>query len=146
MSHAKSINPAILHTVSRIFDNVLPLIDAPASLSSFPPYDIVKVGENETSIIFALAGYAPENIEVTVEDRVLSVVGNSKRDEGVEYLHRGIANRAFDKRFKLGEYVEVKDASHRLGLLEIKLQRIVPVERQLRKVEINVASAAEPTA
>ncbi|WP_171049067.1 Hsp20 family protein [Rhizobium sp. MHM7A] len=146
MSHAKSINPAILQAVTRIFDNVLPLTETPSSLSSFPPYDIVKTGENETSIIFALAGYAPENIEVTVEDRVLSVVGNPKKDEEVEYLHRGIANRAFGKRFKLGEYVEVKDASHRLGLLEIKLERIVPVERQLRKVEINAALASEPTA
>lgn len=141
MSHAKSINPAILHHVSRIFDNVLPLIEAPSTLSSFPPYDIIKTGENETSIIFALAGYAPESIEVTVEDRVLSVVGNPKKDEEVEYLHRGIANRAFDKRFKLGEYVEVKDASHKLGLLEIKLERIVPVERQLRKVVINAPEA-----
>ncbi len=137
MSNAKSINPAILHHVSRIFDSVLPLIEAPSSLSSFPPYDIIKTGENETSIVFALAGYAPENIEVTVEDRVLLVIGNPKKDEEVEYLHRGIANRAFEKRFKLGEYVEVKDASHKLGLLEIKLERIVPVERQLRKVVIN---------
>jgi molecular chaperone IbpA len=141
MSHAKSINPAILHHVGRIFDSVLPLIEAPSSLSTFPPYDIIKTGENETSIVFALAGYAPESIEVTVEDRVLSVVGNPKKDEEVEYLHRGIANRAFDKRFKLGEYVEVKDASHRLGLLEIKLERIVPVERQLRKVVINAPPA-----
>ena len=137
MSNAKSINPAILHHVSRIFDSVLPLIEAPSSLSSFTPYDIIKTGENETSIVFALAGYAPENIEVTVEDRVLLVIGNPKKDEEVEYLHRGIANRAFEKRFKLGEYVEVKDASHKLGLLEIKLERIVPVERQLRKVVIN---------
>jgi molecular chaperone IbpA len=144
MSHAKSINPAILHTVSRIFDNVLPLIEAPSSLSAFPPYDIVKTGENQTSIIFALAGYGPENIEITVEDRVLSVVGNPTKDSDVEYLHRGIANRAFEKRFKLGEYVEVKGASHRLGLLEIKLERIVPVERQLRKVEISTVPATEP--
>lgn len=141
MSNAKSINPAILHHVSRIFDSVLPLIETPSSLSSFPPYDIIKTGENETSIVFALAGYSPENIEVTVEDRVLLVVGNPKKDEEVEYLHRGIANRAFEKRFKLGEYVEVKDASHKLGLLEIKLERIVPVERQLRKVVINAPVA-----
>jgi molecular chaperone IbpA len=144
MSHAKSLNPAFLETVSRIFDNVL--TETPTSLSSFPPYDIIKTGENETSIVFALAGYAPENIEVTVEDRVLSVAGKPTKDEGVEYLHRGIANRAFDKRFRLGEYVEVRDAIHRLGLLEVKLERIVPVERQRRKVEINAASVVEPSA
>ena len=141
MSHAKSLNPALLQTVSRFIDNVL--TETPASLSSFPPYDIIKTGENETSIVFALAGYAPENIDVTVEDRVLSVVGKPTKDEDVEYIHRGIANRGFDKRFRLGEYVEVKDARHRLGLLEIKLERIVPVERQLRKVEIKTASSTE---
>jgi len=146
MSHPKSINPAILQAVGRIFDNVLPLTETPSSLSFFPHYDIVKTGENETSIIFALAGYAPEAIEITVEDRVLSVAGQPTKDEGVEYLHRGIANRAFDKRFKLGEYVEVKDATHRLGLLEIKLERIIPAERQRRKVEINALTPLEPTA
>lgn len=139
MSHPKSINPVVLQTVGRFLDNVIPLIES-SSLTSFPPYDIVKTGENKTSIIFALAGYNPENIEVTVEDSVLAVVGKSSKDETVEYLHRGIANRDFDKRFKLGEYLEVKGASHRLGLLEIKLERIVPAERQLRKIDISTVA------
>jgi molecular chaperone IbpA len=144
MSHAKVINPAVLQTLTRIFDSVLPLTET-SPLSPFPPYDIVKTGENETSIIFALAGYSPESIEVTVEDRVLAVVGKPSKENVGEYLHRGIANRAFDKRFTLGEYLEVKGASHKLGLLEIKLERVVPVERQLRKVEINSVTV-EPSA
>ncbi|MEN5089225.1 Hsp20 family protein [Pseudomonas protegens] len=108
--------------------------------SSYPPYNVEKHADDEYRIVIAAAGFQEEDLELQVEKGVLTVSGG-KRDanEGVTYLHQGIAQRAFKLSFRLADHIEVKAAALSNGLLNIDLLRVVPEEAKAKRIPINGA-------
>jgi len=106
--------------------------------SSYPPYNVEKHADDQYRIVIAAAGFREEDLELQVEKGVLTVSGG-KRDvnEGVTYLHQGIAQRAFKLSFRLADHIEVKAAGLSNGLLNIDLLRIVPEEAKAKRIPIN---------
>ena len=105
--------------------------------TSYPPYNIVKLDQDKYRITMAVAGFGEDDLDITVQDNVLIVKGQMKnREEGVEYLHRGIAQRAFEHRFQLADHVRVVGANLENGLLNIDLERVVPEQSRPRKIAI----------
>lgn len=103
----------------------------------YPPFDIVKDGEDSYRITLAVAGFRPQEIEVVAQQNQLTVTGRHAEDDGKgEYLHRGIATRAFERRFQLADFIEVGEASFENGLLSIALKRVVPEAMKPRRIEI----------
>ncbi|MDR6849306.1 Hsp20 family protein [Sphingomonas sp. BE137] len=115
--------------------------DAPAD--GYPPFDIVKEGEDSYHITLAVAGFAPNEIEIVAQQNQLTVSGK-RADDGDkgEYLHRGIATRAFERRFQLADFIEVGNARFENGLLSIELKRVVPEAMKPRKIEIGGGNPA----
>ncbi len=109
----------------------------------YPPFDIVKDGEDSYRITLAVAGFAPSDIEIVAQQNQLTVTGNRADEDGQgDYLHRGIATRAFERRFQLADFIEAGDARFENGLLSIALKRVVPEAMKPRKIEIGGATAA----
>lgn len=104
---------------------------------SYPPYNIARTSPASYRITMAVAGFAEPDLDISVHENVLSVRGKTKEQaKDVEYLHRGIAQRAFEHKFQLADYVRVTGASLVNGLLDIDLERVVPEEKKPRKIEI----------
>lgn len=120
------------------FDRLSRLVDATQDQSAgYPPYNIEKTGENAYQLSMAVAGFAPEELTVTVEDRTLAVRGKSEIDDSERsYLHRGIATRAFERRFDLADDIHVGDARIEHGMLHVALDRVVPEEKKPRTIAI----------
>jgi molecular chaperone IbpA len=115
--------------------------DAPAD--GYPPFDIVKEGEDSYHITLAVAGFAPNEIEIVAQQNQLTVSGKRADDaDKGEYLHRGIATRAFERRFQLADFIEVGNARFENGLLSIELMRVVPEAMKPRKIEIGGGNPA----
>ncbi len=111
--------------------------------SNYPPYDIEKTGEDAYRVTLAVAGFAPQELELTAQPNLLIVAGRkAKADEGRNYLHRGIAGRNFERRFELADYVVVKAADYAHGVLSIDLAREVPEALKPRRIEISQAHGA----
>ncbi|RME17409.1 MAG: heat-shock protein [Alphaproteobacteria bacterium] len=113
--------------------------------SSYPPYNIEKTDENHYRISVAVAGFKPEELSVEVKDHQLVIAGRKaeeERDENVTYLHRGIAQRAFEKRFQLAEHVQVTGARHENGMLHVELVREIPEALKPRRIEITSGAPA----
>lgn len=110
----------------------------------YPPYNIEKIGEDEYRITLAVAGFAADELELTLEDRTLTVSGRTVEDEGDErqFLHRGIAKRAFERSFRLADTVKVAAASFENGLLTIDLRREIPEHMKPRRIEIATGTGA----
>jgi|TARA_A100001037_G_scaffold302468_1_gene334180 molecular chaperone IbpA len=114
------------------------LADEPAN--SFPPYNIESMGEDAYRITMAIAGFSEKDIEIIAQDAQLVVSGRidrSAENEERQYLHRGIAERAFERRFNLAEHVAVTEATMENGLLHIELIREIPEEKKPRKIAIS---------
>jgi molecular chaperone IbpA len=106
--------------------------------NNYPPYDIVKTGDESYEIRLAVAGFRPSEIDVEFHEGSLTVRSNrSPTDPEVEYLHHGISNRDFVRSWTLGEYVEVHAATFQDGILTIGLERIVPDSQKPRKIAIS---------
>jgi molecular chaperone IbpA len=123
------------------FDRVQQLLDSALERSEsapgYPPYNIESVGENAYRITMAVAGFGEDDLDVTVQENSLVVSGRAgAKDEQVQFLHRGIANRAFERRFELADHVKVVGANLVNGMLTISLERQIPEEQKPRKVEI----------
>lgn len=121
------------------FDRLFDLVDQSLRLEpedQYPPCNIVRTGENSYRISLAVAGFKPEQVNVTVDQNVLVVSGRAEQKQEGEYLYRGIAGRAFERRFNLADYVEVKSASLDDGLLQIELERELPEAMKPRRIEI----------
>jgi molecular chaperone IbpA len=118
------------------FDHLLNLLDTSAD-QGYPPYNIERSDENNYRVTVAVAGFAEKDLSVDVKDRVLTVSG--KREDGAKanFLHQGIAGRAFERSFQLAEHVEVEAARLENGLLHVDLERIVPEEKRPRRITIN---------
>ena len=106
--------------------------------SSFPPYNIRKEGDEKYTIEMAVAGFSQEDLEVELKEGVLTIRSKSEKEEK-DYLHRGIARRAFSRSFTLSDDIEVKGADLVNGMLTIDLERIVPEEKKSRLIEIGQA-------
>ena len=125
------------------FDRLGRLLEASQAAEgvAYPPYNIEKSDENAYRITMAVAGFAEGEIDITVQDNALTVTGKAQPEpEGVQYLHRGIAGRAFERRFQLADHVEVEAARLEHGLLHIELVRRIPESLKPRKIEIGAAS------
>ena len=107
----------------------------------YPPYNIEKQGDDNYRIALAVAGFGPDDIEITAKENTLVVQGKTKTDDdGHTYLHRGIAGRAFERSFQLAEHIRVVGADLENGLLHIDLEREVPEALKPRRIEINNGS------
>lgn len=123
------------------FDRLLQLLDDVAGFgdeaTSYPPYNIERLADNEYRITMAVAGFSSDEIQIEVKDTALSVRGQKKPEEKErEYLHRGIAQRSFERRFQLADHVEVTGASLNDGLLHIDLVRNLPERMKPRVIPI----------
>jgi len=124
------------------FDRLFGMLDQlgqPESGTSYPPYNIERTGEDSYRISMAVAGFAENDIDVQAHRNVLTVKGERKdaeKGEGSEVLYRGIAARAFERRFQLADHVDVVGASLKNGLLHIDLKRTIPEEMKPRKIAI----------
>ena len=105
--------------------------------STYPPYNIERLGENEYRISMAVAGFGKEDLTIEVKENALTITGD-KKAEGEEkaYLHRGIAARGFERRFQLADYVEVSGADVKDGMLNVDLKRELPEKMKPRTVTI----------
>ena len=125
----------------RLFNRLDGLVGQEAK--SYPPYNIEKVGDNAFRISIAVAGFAESDIAIESKENGLSIKG-AKAPEGEdskrEFLHRGIAERAFELRFQLAEYVEVTGASLENGLLHVELKRELPESKKPRTIAISGAT------
>jgi len=117
--------------------------------SGFPPYNIEKVGDGAYRIAMAVAGFAQSELDLTVQENTLIVIGKADPDadagEGRQFLHRGIAKRAFERRFQLADTIKVTGAGFENGLLTVELVREIPEHKKPRKVEIGTPLAAANT-
>jgi molecular chaperone IbpA len=122
------------------FDRLMRMADAatrPEVGNGYPPYNIEVTGENAYRLTVAVAGFAAEDVDITVKESVLQVSGRSKKeDDGSKFLHRGLARRAFERRFDLADHIKVMGASLENGLLHVDLVREVPETLKPRKIEI----------
>jgi molecular chaperone IbpA len=118
-----------------MFDNIF---TNQVSQESYPPFNIEKIDEENYRISIASAGFSQENFLIEVENQQLTVgVRASKREEQSSYLHKGIARRSFEKRFKLADHVHVTSASYEHGMLHIDLVKEVPEALKPRRIEIS---------
>src|SRR4051812_2701523 len=127
------------------FDRLFDLINDTQRLEgqdNYPPYDIVRTDENTYRISLALAGFSPDEINITAQQNRLTVTGSKAEHKGGhEYMHQGIAARSFERQFNLEDHVEVEGASFENGLLQIELARKIPEAMKPRKIEIGSGAA-----
>ena len=121
------------------FDRMLDALETASrieTVDNWPPYDIAKTSEDDYRISMAVAGFAQDELDITQEHNMLMVSGQKAGEDKGEYLHRGIAGRAFQRRFELADHVKVIGASLVNGLLTIDLKREIPEEMKPRRIEI----------
>jgi molecular chaperone IbpA len=125
----------------RVFNRLDGLVGQEAK--TYPPYNIEKIGEDAYRISIAVAGFADSDLVIESKENSLVVKGAKPaptEEKNREFLHRGIAERAFDQRFHLAEYVEVSGASLEKGLLHVELKRQLPESKKARTIAINGAA------
>ena len=126
------------------FDRLADLLDSASTeaASGYPPYNIERTGENAYRIEIAVAGFKSEDLTLEVKENLLTVQGRKvANDEAKRYLHRGLAERNFERRFQLADYVVVSDANLADGLLSISLKRELPEALKPRRIEIGAGPA-----
>jgi molecular chaperone IbpA len=125
------------------FDRLFNAVQRGAETTNYPPYNIEKLDEDNYRVTMAVAGFGEDELDITVAENSLVVKATPKADDAdVRYLHRGIARRAFERRFELAANIVVAGASLKHGLLTIELRREVPEHLKPRKIEIGVGNGA----
>ena len=127
------------------FDRLAALLDAAGAetANGYPPYNIERTDENAYRIEIAVAGFKPEELTVEIKENLLTVQGRKvANDEPRRYLHRGLAERNFERRFQLADYVVVTDAKLVDGLLAVALKRELPEQLKPRRIEITAGQSA----
>lgn len=137
----RNFDPTPLFRASVGFDRIADMMDrmlaAENGQPSYPPYNIEKTDENAYRISIAVAGFAADELNVEVKDSALVIAGRKAEDEaGRTWLHRGIATRAFERRFQLADHVRVSGATHADGMLHVDLVREIPEALKPRRIEI----------
>ncbi|WP_313137189.1 Hsp20 family protein [Paracoccus jeotgali] len=135
---------APLYRASVGFDRMADLMDrvlsADSATQSYPPYNIEKTGDDSYRITIAVAGFGSDDLSVEMRDGAVIVTARKPAEEGERsFLHRGIATRAFERRFALAEHIRVSGASHQDGLLHIDLLRELPEALKPRRIQIEAA-------
>lgn len=131
------------------FDRMLRLLDSAATgeTPSYPPYNIAKTGDDRYEVAVAVAGFGEDELEVKLHEGQLTIKSMPEKveqeKEGVTYLHRGIARRAFELRFSLADYIEVSGAYMENGMLHVELVRNVPEAMKPRTIEIGKAGSGK---
>ncbi len=125
-----------------MFDRFLGEVKRSESTTGYPPYNIRKDEENIYTIEMAVAGFSKEDLEAELKEGILTVRSKPDQEEG-EYLHRGIAKRAFSRSFTLSDDVVIKGADLVNGMLTINLERIVPEEKKARMIEIGQSTKSK---
>ena len=137
----RALDIPTIHKFGIGFESVLDELmrmNAGQTTTNYPPYNIIKRSENDFDIELALAGFAEGEIDIKIENRVLTITGTKHLsfDADIEYLHHGISNRNFVREFTLAEHVEVKDASNANGILTLHLERKLPEEMKPKSIAI----------
>lgn len=126
------------------FDRLARLVDtvSAAPEPSYPPYNIERTGEDSYSLTMAVAGFGPDDIELTVKDNTLFIAGRAGSNDArkSEVLYRGIAGRAFERRFVLADHIVVEGADLQNGLLHVNLKRVVPEALKPRRIAVNAGA------
>jgi molecular chaperone IbpA len=132
------------------FENLNRLVDyatrGDTGGDTYPPYNIEKLGEDQYRVQIAAAGFATDEIDIVVQENTLVITGRGKDAADTAeraFLHRGIAKRAFERRFQLADTIKVTGANYNDGLLNIELVREVPEHKKPRKIDINVDASAK---
>jgi molecular chaperone IbpA len=128
------------------FDRLSRLVDAALTGADqspgYPPYNIEKTGDDSYRLTMAVAGFGAEDLSITQHENALIVTGRVKPSDGTgQYLHRGIAGRAFERRFQLADFIKVRGAEIVNGLLHVDMVREVPESMKPRQIKIAGASA-----
>ena len=124
--------------VDRLFDHIMDQFDHAAQSQNYPPYNILKTGDDAYEIQIAVAGFTEGEVSVDFHEGQLVVTGEKNNDESeINYLHRGISARKFSRTFQLADYVEVRDAVMKDGILCVHLQRLVPEEMKPKRIAIS---------
>jgi molecular chaperone IbpA len=145
----RNLDFAPLYRATVGFDRIADLMDrvltADVAQPTYPPYNIEKTAEDAYRISIAVAGFTPEELTVEVRDGSLFVSARKAAEETErKYLHRGIANRAFERRFALADHVRVTGAVHEHGMLHLDLVREMPEALKPRRIEIARVGSATP--
>ena len=122
----------------RLFD-MLENSTAASNGENYPPFDLIKLGDNAFRIELAVAGFRPDEIDITAQQNALVVTGRKQEESQAspsDYIYRGIANRSFERRFALADHIQVRGADIRDGLLAIELVREIPEALKPRKISI----------
>ena len=123
-------------------DHLASLVDAASRAekqSTYPPYNIELLAEDKYRITMAIAGFSKDDINIVVEDNTLSITGTKNSDADKQerkFLHKGISERNFERKFQLGDHVKVIAADLENGLLHVDLERVIPEAKKPRKIEI----------
>ena len=125
------------------FDRLFDMLENSAGAQTqenYPPFDLIKLGDNDYRIELAVAGFKPDEIDITAQQNVLLVTGRKKEEaeegKGSDYIYRGIATRSFERRFALADHIQVRGADLKDGLLAIELKREIPEAMKPRKIDI----------
>ena len=124
-------------------DHLASLVDAASRAekqSSYPPYNIELLGEDKYRITMAIAGFSQDNVNIEVQENTLTITGKKDTEEKEsgerKYLHKGISERNFERKFQLGDHVKVLAADMENGLLHIDMERVIPEAKKPRQIEI----------
>ena len=129
------------------FDQLFDMLEnstASQTGENYPPFDLIKVGDNQYRIELAVAGFRPDEVDITAQQNVLIVTGRKgegTQDKGSDFIYQGIANRSFERRFALADHIQVRGADLKDGLMSIELVREIPEAMKPRK--INIGSGSE---
>lgn len=139
-----SIDLTPLYRSSVGFDRLAPLINRAmrddSSSGGYPPYNIEMFDDNQYAITLAVAGFEENELEISVEHGVLKVRGEKAQDEERKFLHQGIANRTFERKFSLADHIEVTGADLANGLLTVSLVKEIPEAMKPKTIAINGSS------
>jgi molecular chaperone IbpA len=119
------------------------------SQENYPPFDLIKLGDNDYRIELAVAGFKPDELDITAQQNVLLVTGRKKdesEEKGNNYVYRGIATRSFERRFALADHIQVRGADMKDGLLSIELVREIPEAMKPKKINIGESQREERSA
>jgi molecular chaperone IbpA len=127
--------------LARLMDTARAAADAP----SYPPYNIERTGDDAYTLTMAVAGFGQDDIDITAQDNVLVISGKAPQTQDESrFLHRGIAGRAFERRFVLADHIRVEGASLENGLLHVALRREVPEALKPRRIAISTGRPQQP--
>lgn len=119
------------------FDRLFDMLENSSfSGENYPPFDLIRLDDNRYRIEVAVAGFRRDEIDITSHQNQLLISGQKSEDETSNYVHRGIANRSFERRFALADHIQVRGADLKDGMLSIELVREVPEAKKPRKIEI----------